>query len=141
MQLAYGQHETHGTEVLVSCVATPAPASWVQVVDDLLRPDGFLVWRAWSEDAAIERVERGGLAAAVLAGTEQGRDAISLLRIIRSIDRALPCWLVTTDATRQTLEAALDLRAVSVIHGPVEPHSLTVTLKRTLMDAKRNPKS
>lgn len=70
------------------------------------------------------------MAAAVLVADERDIDGLSLLRIIRGIDEVLPCWLVTEMATRQTLQMALSLRAMSVFVSPFDPGELWFAVRR-----------
>ncbi|MFQ5462169.1 MAG: hypothetical protein ACE5E5_06025 [Phycisphaerae bacterium] len=92
------------------------------------------VCRTHTGKDTIARVEQGGLSAAVVCGDDVGMDGLSVLRIIRSIDDVLPCWLVTTRPSRQVLEAALALRVTSVITHPLDEEDLLGALRRVLMD-------
>ena len=118
MLLAYGRY---GDE-----------AEYLRRADELFRSSGLVACRVHTGPDTIRRVERGGLAAAVVCGDRGQIDGLSLLRIIRSIDEELPCWLVIRDATRQTLEAALALRVTSVLTHPVEVGELILALRRVL---------
>ena len=126
-------------EVLFSHSLLRSRPRWLGEVEDGLRPSGFVVCRTHSGPDTIRRVEQGGLGAAVLIADGAQIDGLSILRIIRSIDAELPCWLVTTDTTRQLLEAALSLHVTSVMTQPVEVNRLTLALKRVLINpARRN---
>lgn len=105
---------------------------WYDDLDDVFRPVGLELCRAHSGRDAIERVERGGLAGAVLVSDEHEITGLSLLRIIRSIDAVLPCWLVTDAASRQTMETALALRVSSVITRPLGPGDIGLPVRRVL---------
>ena len=120
--------------VLVSHGLRAEGRRWLREVDDLFRPSGFVVCRAHSGPETIRRVEEGGLAGAVLIEDRPLIDGLSLLRIIRSIDLRLPCWLVTEHATRRTLEAALSLRVVSVMTPPVDVGEFTRAMRTHLSD-------
>ena len=80
------------------------------------------------------RVERGGWGGAVVIAGGRQSEGLSVLRAIRSIDRDLPCWLVTDDARRATLEAALALRVMSVFTHPVRVQDLTLALTKLLVN-------
>ena len=82
--------------------------------------------RAHTGPDTILRVEQGGLGAAVICADHARIDGLSVLRIIRSIDMELPCWLVTKDTTRQTLQTALSLRVTSVVTHPDRVSALTL---------------
>jgi len=96
------------------------------------RPSGYVALGTFCDPDAIRRVERGGLAAAVLFTEGTALEGFSLLRIIRSISADLPCWLVATDPTPHTLQAALALRVHSVMRHPVEAGVLSGTVTRGL---------
>ncbi len=100
----------------------------------MLKPSGWLVHRTHTGAETIARVEEGGLSAAVLIADQSQIDSMSLLRIIRSIDARLPCWLVAESPTRQMLEQALTLRARSVISQPAEMDGLVVALQKLVMN-------
>ncbi len=59
---------------------------------------------------------------------------LSLLRVIRSIDDELPCWLVTPDPCRRTLQAASSLRVTGVMGYPIEVQELTLALRKLLVN-------
>lgn len=118
----------------MSCGQQQDVAHWVCGVDDLLRPAGVVVCRAHTGPDTIRRIEQGGLGAAVVCADHARIDGLSLLRIIRSIDMDLPCWLVTKDTTRQTFETALSLRVTSVVTHPDRVSALTLALRKVLMD-------
>jgi len=86
----------------------------------------------------VKRVELGGLSAALLVTEQAVAEGLSLLRIIRSIDRHLPCWFITPIASRQILEAALALRVTSVMTYPVEVNELTLGLRKALCSPQGN---
>jgi CheY-like chemotaxis protein len=118
--LSYGRHQD--------------VARWMCGVDELLKPSGVVVCRTHTGPDTIQRVEQGGLAAAVVCADHAQIDGLSLLRIIRSIDVELPCWLVTKTATRPTLQAALSLRVISVITHPDKVDTLTLALRKVLVN-------
>lgn len=91
---------------------------------------GFRWCRLPTGPDVVTRVERGGLAAALFVDDRTAGEGLSLLRIIRSIDRDLPCWFITPMASRQILEAALSLRVISVMTYPVEVTEITLGLRK-----------
>lgn len=120
------------SDVLVSIWQTSDEPHWLRAVGKALSSAGLCVLRAQFGDETIRRVEGGGLAAAVVVADQVRSDGISLLRIIRSIDVRLPCWLVVPRTTRQVLEAALALQVTSVMTHPVEVDELALGLTRVL---------
>ena len=119
-------------EVLVALHGRSCTPRWLDDVDHGLRSSGYTAIGAYDDPEAIRFVERGGLAAAVLMGEGTALASFTLLRIIRSISTALPCWLITDDPTPHTLQTALALGVHSVMKHPVEASLLTVTVTRGL---------
>ncbi len=107
-------------------------------MDEAFRPCGLTLFRADPRAAALNTVEKGGLAGAILIDDRPRVDGLTLLRLIRSIDMILPCWLVTAKATRRTLEAALNLSVCGVMETPTDVIEFTRTLVRYLDDPRRH---
>ncbi|MBI4717013.1 MAG: hypothetical protein HY763_04355 [Planctomycetes bacterium] len=112
--------------------------AWARQISERLQPTGLVVSHVDSLAATVRRVERGGLSAAVLMADRTPFEGLSSLRVIRSIDCRLPCWFVTRETTRRTLEAALELRT-TVLSFPVEVSELTLALRRVLLDCDGGP--
>lgn len=106
--------------------------TWLRDADAAFGPSGFVLCQSRTGPETIRRIEEGGLAAAVVVEDQRAIDGLSLLRIIRSIDDALPCWLLTHDTRRQTLETALSLRVMSVFSHAIEASELADALRRRL---------
>lgn len=121
-------------EVLVSHGRPVCGPRWLRDLGDELRPVGVVLTHTHSGPDTICRIEHGGLSGAILVGDQRGIDGLSILRIIRSIDVDLPCWLVAERTTPRTLQTALSLGARSVITYPVEVRELTLALSKVLMD-------
>ena len=126
-------------EILLALHPDAEGPEWFEAVRDTLNSSGLTALSFFSGPEAIQRIEAGGLAAAVLFGDLVHIDGLSLLRIIRSIDSILPCWLVTADTSRRTLQTAFELRVAGVVPHPVEPRSFSLRLTRALVGA--GPKS
>lgn len=75
-------------------------------------------------------VERGGLAGAILVCEPDWSDELALFRAVRSVDQALPCWLVAERPSRRTLQAALALDAISVIVESTADRELVLAMFR-----------
>lgn len=129
---------SHTRTVLLSHMQYGTGASWVGGLDEAFRPCGLTLFRATTRAAALNTVEKGGLAAAILIDDRPRVDGLTLLRLIRSIDMILPCWLVTAKATRRTLEAALNLSVCGVMETPTDVIEFTRTLVRYLDDPRRH---
>jgi CheY-like chemotaxis protein len=132
MELAPKQYCSDQPSVLFAYEPAEPGLEWVQGVDRTLTTRGCRVWRTHSGDETIRCVEQGRLSAVVLTAHRQSIDALALLRIIRSIDVDVPCWLVMENANRWTLEAALSLRATGVIGYPVDGPGLSLALARVI---------
>lgn len=93
---------------------------WAQGLSGWLEPNGIAVHWASSGRQAIEIVERGQAQLAVVGMDLPRMDGLSVLRIIRSIDRQLPCVLVAGQPSGHLFQQALELEAYSVIAEPVD---------------------
>ncbi len=105
----------------------------MEEIDAAFAPLGLLACRVHTRLEAVQRVEGGGLSGAVLVTDDRSIDGLSLLRIIRSIDLELPCWLVADDADRRTLQEAFALRVTSVLTHRIGAGALTSALRRRLV--------
>lgn len=111
---------------------------WLADIDAAFAPVGLVACRANTGDEAARFVEQGGLSAAVLWAAQQWNDGLNLVRIIRGIDRDLPCWLIGDGASRWALQEALALRVTSVLAHGVDAGELTIVLQRRLIRAAEN---
>src|SRR5262245_4348605 len=109
---------------------------WLGGIDAAFEPNGMIVCSAHSGPETIRRIEEGGLSAAVVIEDQRAIDGLSLLRIIRSIDRVLPCWLLTEDTRRTTLETALALQVTSILTSTIGPSELAATLCHRLQSGE-----
>ena len=93
---------------------------WADALSRIFEPQGIVVRRAPTRPETVSIVEHEPVAVAGL-GVEQPRmDGLSVLRIIRNLDAALPCVLVSRQASRPLMEQALGLGAYSVLADPVD---------------------
>lgn len=123
-----------GREVLITHRAQGTGVIWMREVDLALRRRGLSVFPASTGPDTLRRIEDGGLAAAVLVADDPWLDPLTLLRIIRSIDDELPCWLVTPDCRRSTLQAASSLRVTGVMPYPVQVEELALALGKLVVN-------
>lgn len=131
------RNDIQRTRRLLLAQGEPVRPVWATEAENYFHRAGVVICRVSSGTEAVHQVEQGGLAAAVLveeAASPAGLDVLSLIRIIRSIDQLLPCWLVTRQTSRRTLEQALDLRVNSIIHYPTGMAELLAALRRVLSD-------
>ena len=137
MMMLANRRSENQREVLVSCRRRARePAGWLSAVADGLRPAGVVLTHADCGQATVDRVALGGLVGVVLAGGSPEIAPLSLLRVVRSIDADLPCWLVTGDMRRHTLQTALALRATGVFAKPVDVSGLTLVMLKILSDPR-----
>jgi len=129
MALGWGHEESRPRQVLVS-QSRRAPAGWVDGLTERLRPRGIEVRRAFDGPQSIRIVETGTIDLAVLSADLPRMDGLSVLRIIRSIDEALPCVFVAAKPTRRLLEQALALHAFTVLSAPVDAATVTDLVER-----------
>ncbi len=129
----YALRGRKGRQVLFAHGESGDHSPWMIELHEMLEPRGLELFRTSSGSETISRVERGGLAAAVLIADERQIHGLSLLSIIRSIDDDLPCCLVTTDIGRSSLQTALSLRATSVMTWPIEGGDLSLALQKLLV--------
>ncbi len=137
MQVVNGNRLIRGRRLLFAQSDRALAPGWHREIEDVFQPVGVVVCRACSSEEAVRNIELGGLSAAVLMedSDEHGEiDVFSLLRIIRSIDESLPCWLVTRITTRRALERALELRVQSLIQYPSGVGDLIAGLRKHLSD-------
>jgi CheY-like chemotaxis protein len=108
------------TNLLVSTGQTRRPCRWVDALATRLQPRGVAVRQADTGRQAIRIVEEGGISLVILDAETPQLDGLSALRIIRSIDRALPCLLVAENPSGYVIRQALALQAYSVVAEPVD---------------------
>lgn len=123
--------------VLVSYGPRSEDSSWLRSLDDAFAPCGLSPCHAHTRAATLERVELGGLSAAVLVDDRPRIDGLSVVRAIRAIDEALPCWLLTAHTSRRLLAAALELSVCGVMESMADAADLSHRLARYLDDPLR----
>lgn len=129
----YALQGRRGLQVLFAHGQPGDHSHWLIELHEMLKPRGLELYPTSNSAETIRRVERGGLAAAVLIADERQIHGLSLLSIIRSIDDDLPCCLVTADIDRPSLQTALTLRATSVMTMPIECGELSMALQQLLV--------
>lgn len=152
MMMATDSRRRRPREVLVWHRRFVAEPDWVEDLGRAINDDGLVLSRTHSARDTIGRVERGGLAGAIVAGGYAGSasagidgpemegagfdcagmDSLDVMRSIRAIDADLPCWLVARRLSRPVMQTALQLRVVSVFTYPVEVSSFCLALQRVL---------
>lgn len=121
-----------GRRVMLASAGVGWDRQWLADVDASFAPAGMVACRVQGGEEALQCVQRGGLSAAVFWTERRWGDGLTLLRIVRSIDVDLPCWLVGDDASRWALQEALSLRVTSILARRVGPDELTELLQRRI---------
>ena len=119
-------------DVLLANPARGTLEPWEDDLSRLLAPEAVTLHRSGGRRETVERIEAGGLDLAVLCTESAGRAGMRTLEIIRSLTLELPCLLVTPDTSAAALCRALELRAYSVVHQPVDSEILARLLIRIL---------
>lgn len=138
MTIAPGMNQVSSRRVMLAQPGSSWDQQWLADVDAAFAPVGLVACRVYGRDQAAQCVQQGGLAAAVFWTERQWSDGLTLIRIVRSISRDLPCWLVGDDASRWALQEAFALRVTSVLARRVGPDELTSMLQRRLDRADEN---
>lgn len=123
--------------VLVSYGTGSNESAWLRSLDEAFAPCGLSPCHTHTRASTLERVEIGGLSAAVLVDDRPRIDGLSVLRAVRSIDAALPCWLLTANASRRLLAAALELSVCGVMESMADVADLSHRLAKYLDDPLR----
>jgi CheY-like chemotaxis protein len=121
------------TPILVAHAVSGDAPRWCDEFESGFRPAVVSICRVHTRLDAVQRVELGGLAAAILLADDHEIDGLSVLRTIRSIDAVLPCWLLMKNVTRHALQAALTLKATSVIEFPSAAAHVTSAVRKALI--------
>ncbi|MHC4610393.1 MAG: response regulator transcription factor, partial [Planctomycetota bacterium] len=110
--------------LLISYAPRALEGDWITGLSRHFQPYPLEVRRAYTGRETIGLVERSEIDAAILSVELPQMDGLNVLRIIRSIDAELPCVMLTADASKRTLQRALELGAYSVVTQPVDPVAL-----------------
>jgi CheY-like chemotaxis protein len=102
---------------------------WPDALADLFEPQGIAVRRTADGPETISVVRREQVSVAVLAVEQPRLDGLSVLRMIRGVNAALPCVLVSPQASRLVMEQALGLGAYSVLDAPVDAGILAQVMR------------
>lgn len=139
MTLLPGLGNSSERRVMLATAGVSWDRRWLADVDAAFAPTGMVACRVQGGEEAVQCVKQGGLAAAVFWTERRWGDGLTLVRIVRSIDDELPCWLVGDDASRWALQEALSLRVTSVLARRIEVDQLTLMLQKRLLRGEENP--
>jgi CheY-like chemotaxis protein len=103
-----------------------------EVLRDIVEPEGFRTLEASSGEEAVDIVREEPVHLALLDMHMHGMTGLETLEVVRTINRVLPCILVTADATEDLMRQAFQARAYSVIPKPVSKNVVLYTVVRAL---------
>ena len=106
---------------------------WADALTEMFEPQGIAVRRTANGPETISVVEREQVAVAVLAVEQPRLDGLSVLRMIRGVNAALPCVLVSPQASRLVMEQALGLGAYSVLETPVDTDIMAQVMREIFL--------
>lgn len=131
MQLSPSQSAGPWGRVMFAQADALDPATWATDLDRVLTPQRIELRQVSGASEAIRTLVDELIDLAVLASLAGGA-GLQLLEVIRSIRRDVPCVLLTTDTSAETLRRAMALDAYSVVHAPANAVTLTDLLVRIL---------
>ena len=124
-------NETGTTENFVILI-TDDDRSARESLRDIIEPEGFRTFLASSGEEAIEIVQQESIHLALFDMHMPKLTGLETLQLIHQSNIALPCILVTADATKDLMRQALNAQAFSVIPKPVSKSVVLYTVIRAL---------
>lgn len=99
---------------------------------DILAPEGFNTLEAESGEEALDIVQQHPVHLGLFDMHMKTLTGLETLQIMRQSNVAMPCILVTADATTDLVRRALNATAYSVIPKPVARNVVLYTVVRAL---------
>ena len=99
----------------------------------------FYTLEADSGEEAVEIAEAGSVDIALLDMHMHILTGLETLRVLKAINAAAPCILITSDATDDLRRDATEADAYSVLAKPVTRTELVTTVSTALHDAYQDP--
>jgi len=103
-----------------------------QALRDIMEPEGFHILLASCGEEAIDIVRDAVVHLVLLDMHMPTLTGLETLSIVRQVRTALPCILVTGDATDRLLRQAAQAQVYSVIPKPVSKNLVLYTVVRAL---------
>jgi CheY-like chemotaxis protein len=103
-----------------------------ETLRDIVEPHGYRTLLAASGEETIEIVEHESVHVVLLDMYMPTLTGLETIRLVRQRHTALPCILVTADATDELIRQALLAHAYSVIPKPVSKNVVLYTVVRAL---------
>jgi DNA-binding response OmpR family regulator len=98
----------------------------------LLLPELVKMLDAHNMHELLGIVQHGAADAVVVDSDRDDQELLTMLRLIRRVDWAVPVILVAREVSRRFLEGALRLEAFSIAHKPLEREELLIQLRRIM---------
>src|SRR5690349_485617 len=103
-----------------------------ETLRDIVEPQGFHTLLAGSGEEALEIIHVEPVHLVLLDMHMPRMTGLETIRLVRQENAALPCILVTADATEELIRQALLAHAYSVIPKPVSKNVVLYTVVRAL---------
>jgi CheY-like chemotaxis protein len=100
---------------------------------EIVEPEGYAALLASSGEEALEIIREAPVHLALFDMHMNRLTGVETVQLARQYNSALPCILVTADATEDLMRQAFQVRAYSVIPKPESRHVLLYTMLKALM--------
>ncbi len=118
----------------LNLVVTGEARDWEPALEQIVGPKYLSVYHVRGDRELLQVVESGVPDAAVLDDQVDWRvDVLHLLRMIRRVNESLPVVVITSRRDRRWLEAALRLRAFSVVVRPLALEEMLRQIQRIMI--------
>ena len=99
---------------------------------DIVEPEGYRTILASSGEEALDIIREKPIHLALFYVQMPRLTGLEAVELVHQINAALPCILVTANATQEVIRQAFRVRAYSVIPKPVSRHLLLFTMLRAI---------
>ena len=103
-----------------------------ETLREIVEPKGFRTLLASSGEEAVDIVRADPVHLVLLDMHMPSLTGLETLRLVRQINRMLPCILVTGDADQHLMREAYQAQVYSVIPKPINRHEVLYTIIRAL---------
>jgi CheY-like chemotaxis protein len=121
------------TRANYNILITDDDSSCREALREIVEPQGFRTRLASSGEEALDIVREEPIHLALLDMHLPHMTGLDALRLMHQINAALPCILVTADASEGLIREACQAQAYSVLHKPVSAAVVLYTLARALV--------
>ena len=103
-----------------------------ETLREIVEPKGFRTLLASCGEEAVDIVRADPVHLVLLDMHMPSLTGLETLRLVRQINRMLPCILVTGDADQNLMREAYQAQVFSVIPKPINRHEVLYTIIRAL---------